>query len=148
MTDDLYAPGTAEVEIEREKGQPVMVDDERGKLGWVMLTNDRILFTHQKFAAGPGGGALPSLVAGTLQKRSEKKAGGPREVAALADVRAGTPVKRRMLPDLYELSLADGSTCRLSAKLGKKWSPTIRRLLTERHGRTVVDEGGDSWRAE
>jgi hypothetical protein len=147
MSDDAYAPGTAEVEIEREGGQPVMADEERGKLGWVMLTNDRILFTHQKFAAGPGGGALPALVAGKLQKRSEKKAGGPREVARLTDVRGGKPVKRRLLPDLYELALADGSTCRLSAKLGKKWSPTIQRLVAERHGRTVVEDGEHAWRA-
>jgi hypothetical protein len=146
--EDPFAPGAPEAEIERLKGQPVMVDGERGKLGWVMLTNDRILFTHQKFAAGGTAGALGGLVAAGLQKRSEKKAGGPREVVVLSKVTGAQPVKRRMLADLWELEMADGSTCRLAAKTGKKWDPTIRRLLTDRHGKTVVEEGEGAWRVE
>jgi hypothetical protein len=45
-----------------------------------------------------------------------------------------------MLPDLYELTLTDGSTCRTHRKLHKKWDATIRRLLTERHGAAVVED--------
>lgn len=28
----------------------------------------------------------------------------------------------------------------------KEWTPLLRRALTERHGRTVVDEGPDGWK--
>ena len=147
MGEEAFAAGSAESELEQASGEPVMVGDERGKLGWVFLTNDRILFTQQKFAATGAGGALGALAADQLQKRSEKKSGGPREVAVLADVRGGGPQSRRFLPDLYELRLADGSNVRLSKKLGQKWEPTIRRLVAERHGRTVTDEG-DGWRAD
>jgi hypothetical protein len=147
MGDDTYSAGTPEVEIERLKGQPMLLNGETGKLGWVMLTNDRILFTQQKFASGQGG-ALTGLVTASLQKRSEKKAGGPREVVVLDRLRSGKPVKRRLLADLYVLEMDDGSTCRLAAKTGKSWSPKIRRLLEERHGRTVVEDPGDSWHVE
>jgi hypothetical protein len=54
---------------------------------------------------------------------------------------------RKMLPDLYMLTRADGKTCRLHRGLRKKWDPTIRRLLAERHGLSVSDDG-DGWRVE
>ena len=55
--------------------------------------------------------------------------------------------ERRLIPDLYELTLADGRTVRIHRKLRKKWDATIRRLLTERHGATV-SEDGDAWVVE
>jgi hypothetical protein len=66
----------------------------------------------------------------------------------LAEVRGARPVKRRFLPDLYEFTMADGSTCRIAAKTSKNWTPTIRRLLTERHGLNVYDDGDHWWRVE
>ena len=53
-----------------------------------------------------------------------------------------------MLPDLFELTFAEGTTCRTHRKLHKKWDATIRRLLTERHGAEVVEDGPDGWRVE
>jgi hypothetical protein len=146
--EEAFARGTGEVELERHKGIAVSVGGERGKMGSVMLTNDRILFTQQKFMNTGQGGALGALVVDQLQKRSEKRAGGPREVLKLADIRSARTNKRRMLPDLYEFTLADGSTSWLSKEMRKRWDDTIRRLLAERHGRTVIDDGEGGWRVE
>jgi hypothetical protein len=138
---DAFIPGTPEVELEKLSGQPVMREGERGKLGWIVLTNDRVLFTDQKFVSTGSEGVLGDLAVQLLQKRSEKKAGGPRAVVELAELRSAQDVKRRLLADLYEFTMADGSTCRVSKTVRDKWSATIRRLLTERHGRSLVDEG-------
>jgi hypothetical protein len=99
---------------------PVAVEGERGKMG--------------------SGAAL--------QDRHEKKAGGPREIVRLAEVRGARRQRRRMLLDLYELTLADGTRCRVHRKLLKKWDPTIRRLMVERHGLAITDHGPDGWRSE
>jgi hypothetical protein len=138
----------AETQIDLRRGEPLMLEDTRGKLGTIVLTSDRILFTQQKFASTTGGGALAALVAGQLQKRSERKAGGPLEVCALTEIRGGAPAKRKFLPDLYEFTLDDGSSFRVSLKTGEAWEPTIRGLLAERHGRTAFDEGDGSWRVK
>jgi hypothetical protein len=131
--------------MDRIDGMPVMVDGERGRMGDVVLTNDRILY-GEKF--GPTGNLIGDLAASALETRSEKKAGGPRIAARLADVRAASLQRRRLLPNLYVLKLEDGSRCRTHRKLRKKWDGTIRRLLTERHGLTVVHENADGWQAE
>ena len=52
-----------------------------------------------------------------------------------------------MVPDLYVLTLADGRSVRTHRKLRKRWDPTIRRLLTDRHGATITQDG-DAWHAE
>ena len=141
--DSAFAPGTPEVEIDRIDGMPVHVDGERGRMGDVVLTNDRILY-GQKF--GPTGNLIGDLVASGLEERSAKKAGGPRVAARLADVRGGRLERRRLLPDLYALTLEDGSRCRTHRKVRKQWDETIRRLLTERHGLPVFDDGEGGWR--
>ena len=145
MGDEAFTPGTDEVELEHNGGTACSIRGERGKLGTVVLTNDRILFSQQKFASADGG-VLGALVADQLQKRSERKAGGPREVLALGELRGARLNRRRLLPDLYEFTLEDGSICWVSHNVRKTWDPTIRRLLAERHGRTVVDDGEESWR--
>ena len=145
MDDSAFAPGTPEVEIDRVDGVPVHVDGERGRMGDVVLTNDRIVY-GQKF--GPTGNVIGDLAASALETRSERKAGGPRSAAELADVRGASLQRRRLLPDLYVLTMEDGSRCRTHRKLRKMWDGTIRRLLTERHGMTVVHETADGWVAE
>lgn len=42
---------------------------------------------------------------------------------------------------------AGGSERRLNDGF-KKWDPLLRRVLAERHGRRVVEDGSDAWRAE
>ena len=149
VADDAFSPESPEIQLDQRGGTGVVIQGERGKLGWVALTNDRVLFTQQKFAASPGTGVLAAAVARGLQKRSEKKAGGPREVFSLTEVRSARFVKRRWpLGDVYEFTLADDTTCGLGKSLLKAWDAQIRRLLTERHSRTVVDDGEECWHVE
>lgn len=146
MDDAVFHPGTPEVEISRREGMPMFVSGERGKMGEVMLTNDRILFTDKTFGA-TGVNIIGDLAASAVQAHKDKKTGGgPREILRVTDLRAGRMQRRRLLPDLYELTLADGSICRTHRRLKKRWDETIRRLLSERHGLTVADDG-DGWRA-
>jgi hypothetical protein len=145
VDDSAFAPGTPEVELDRIDGVPVHVDGERGRMGDVVLTNDRIVY-GEKF--GPTGSLIGGLAEAALEARSEKKAGGPRIAATLSDVRGASLTRRRLLPDLYVLTMEDGSRCRTHRKLRKKWDDVIRRLLTERHGMTVVHENADGWTAE
>jgi hypothetical protein len=145
MGEELFSPGTPEAEIDRRAKTLVMPEDERGKIGYVMLTNDRILFTQQKWDAGPGGGALAALVAKGLQSRSEAKSDGPREVVALSEVSEIKKIRRRMRGDVYEFTMSDGSTCAVDAKAIKSWNGMILRLLAERHGRSVSEVGENAW---
>jgi hypothetical protein len=109
------------------------------------LTNDRILSVDQKFGTSGSESAVGMVLAAAMQAAAEHKAGGPRDVVRLAEIRGGRLQRRRLLPDLYELTLADGSTCRMHRKLRKKWDATIRRLVTERHGIAGVEEIEDGW---
>jgi hypothetical protein len=145
MDDAAFVRGPPEVEIDKRDGMPVAVQGERGKMGRVVLTNDRIVFSHN--STGASGSLVGGLVEGALQDRAERKAGGPQQLVSLAELRGGRMQRRRLLPDLYELTRADNTTCRLHRKLRKRWDATIRRLLSERHGLTVTDDG-DGWRAE
>ena len=147
MGDEAFVPGTDEVELEHKSGIACSIRGERGKMGTVALTNDRILFTQQKFGSAQGG-VLGAIVADQLQKRSERKAGGASEVLALQEIRRARLNRRRFLPDLYEFTLEDGSVCWVSHEMRKKWDPTIRRLLSERHGLSVVDDGDEAWHVE
>ena len=148
MGEEIYSPGAPEAEIDRRAKALVMPQDERGKIGYVMLTNDRILFTQQKWDAGPGGGALAALVAKGLQSRSEKKSGGPREIVSLSEVSGIRKIRRRMRGDVYEFTMSDGSTSAVDAKAVKQWNGLILRLLAERHGRSVSEVGEDAWQID
>jgi hypothetical protein len=148
MGDEVFTPGSPEAEIDQRKKVLVMPQDERGKIGYVVLTNDRILFSQQKWDAGVGGGALTTLVAQGLNKRADKKSGGPQEIIPLADVRSIKVIRRRMRGDVYEFTMADGSTCAVDKSAMKHWDDTVRRLLTERHGRSVSADGEDSWQVQ
>lgn len=148
MDDAAFRSGTPEVEIGRRDGMPVFISGERGKMGQIVLTNDRIVFTDKTFG-GTGASIIGDLAASAVQAHKDKKAGGggPRELLRLADLRAGRLQRRHLLPNLYELRVADGSSCRTHRRLFKRWDREIRRLLSERHGLTVTEDG-DGWRAE
>ena len=145
MAEEVFTAGSPEVDVNSSRKSLVMQEGERGKIGTVVLTNDRMLFTQQKFDSGVGGGALGALVAEGLQKRSEKKSGGPRELFSLSEVQGIKKVRRRMRGDIYEFTLIDGTTCAVDAKAMKGWNETVLRLLAERHGRTVSEVGEDAW---
>jgi len=140
MSSDAFTPGTPEVELDRRTGMPVYIEGEKNDMGDLTLTNDRILFVSNKF--GPSGNIIGDLIGSALQGEQKKH-----EIVRLPDLRAGRTQSRRLVPDLYELTLADGRTVRVHRNLRKKWDATIRRLLSERHGATVTEDG-DAWRAE
>jgi hypothetical protein len=148
MTDDAFSPGSPETEIDRRNKVLVMPPGRRGMIAYVMLTNDRILFGRQLFVNPGGAGLLDLVVERQIQKQYDKKAGGPSELLTLTDIRSAKKIRRPLRGDLYEFELSDGTTCGLGASAGKHWDADIRRLLSERHRRTVVDEDAGSWRAE
>jgi hypothetical protein len=99
---------------------PLFVQGEKNDMGDLTLTNDRILFVSNKL--GHSGNIIGDLIGGALEGKQ-----GKHEITRLADLRAGRMQNRRVVPDL--------------------WDATIRRLLTQRHG-AAVTEDGDAWRAE
>ena len=135
-----FAPGTPEVEIDRRTGMPLFIQHEKNDMGDLTLTNDRILFVSNKL--GSSGNLIGDLIGSALQGDQKKH-----EIVRLPDLRGGRMQSRRLVPDLYELTLADGRSVRMHRKLRKRWDATIRRLLTDRHGVTVTEDG-DAWRAE
>jgi hypothetical protein len=144
MSDDsAYSPGAPETDIDHAEGCPAEVNDGRGRRGDLTLTNDHIRFGVPKH--GPTtGNIIGDLAAGALEHSSSSKQ--PDVLLTIAEVRAAGTRKRRLLPDLYEFTQADGDTCRFPMKQGRKWEPIVRRLLVERHGCTVVDDGSHAWR--
>jgi hypothetical protein len=148
MQADVFEAGSDEGEVERRNKVLVMPHDQRGMLAQVLLTNDRVLFSRQLFASSGEGGLVALLAERQIQKRYDKKSGGPTELVALADIRSAKRLRRPLRGDLYEFTLEDGSTCGLGASAGKTWDPQIRRLLAERHGRTVVEDGETGWQVE
>ena len=140
MDEASFAPDAPEAELDRRTGMPVYIQGEKNDMGDLTLTNDRILFVSNKL--GATGNLIGDLVGSALQGEQKKH-----EIVRLPELRAGGLQKRRLVPDLYELKLADGRSVRVHRKLRKKWDATIRRLLTERHGVTVTEDG-DAWRAE
>lgn len=144
----MFTAGSPEAEIERRSKVLVMPAEGRGQISYVILTNDRILFSRQLFAS-PGEGGLAALVAeGAIQRVYDKKSKGPAELLALGDVRGAKKIRRPLRGDVWEFTLADGTTCSLGASAAKHWDSQIRRLVSERHGRTVVDDGDGAWRVQ
>ncbi len=146
MNNTAFLPGGEEVQIDQRSRVLLMQPGQRGKIGFVSLTNDRILFSQQKFDATASGGVAAALVARGLQKHADKKAGGPSEVLSLGDIRSAKRIRRPLRGDLYEFTLEDGSTRGIGASAARSWDPTIRRLLTERHGRALSEDGEGAWR--
>jgi hypothetical protein len=144
MGERAFAPGTPEAKLDEVPTQPVWVEGTRAKIGSLALTNDRILFVKDVGGAG-GAGLVESLLAapGEMAAQATERA---QAVVPLAQVSGGRVVPRRLVADLYEFTLADDSTCRVGKHLGERWEPTIHRLLTERHQRSVVSEGTTGWR--
>lgn len=145
MDDTVFAPGTPEVEIDRRSGLPVAMEGEKGRMGEVVLTNDRILMGDRVQGTGT---LVGEIAAAAVEAGVQRKAGGPgpHELVRLSDVRGARMQRRRLIPDLYELTLADGRTCRLHRSLRRHWDTDIRRLVAQRHG-LAVTEDAEGWRA-
>ena len=61
----------------------------------------------------------------------------------LADITRVSHVTKLTVRDIVVIETTAGET--RFANGFKAWSPLLRRAITERHGRTVVDEGPDAW---
>lgn len=143
VDDQAFAPGTPEVQLDAVPNQPIWSEGKR-RIGSILLTNDRILVIKDA-GGGPPTGLVAQLLSAPLEilAHANERA---QVVVILADVTRARVVPRRLVADLYEFTLADGSTCRFGKHLQTRWDPMIQRLMTERHNRPVVDEGSSGWR--
>ena len=63
---------------------------------------------------------------------------------SLTDITRISHVTKLTVRDILVIEAAGGET--RFANGFKAWSPLLRRALTERHGRTVDEDGPDAWR--
>lgn len=146
VDDRAFASDSPEVQLDEVPTQPVWIQGKRSTVGSVVLTNDRILFIRGASGSPQSGlvGQLLSVPLDALAQALERA----QVVVSLPDVTGAKVVPRRLVADLYEFRLADGSTCRFGKHLGERWEQTIHRLLTQRHGRSIVPDGAGAWRVE
>jgi hypothetical protein len=144
VDDQAFRPDSPEIQLDEVPTQPVWIQGRRATVGSVVLTNDRILFI--KDASGsPQSGLVGQLLSAPLDALAQALERA-QVVVSLPEVTGGKVVRRRLVADLYEFTLADGSTCRFGNHLGERWEQTVHRLLTERHGRSIVPDGAGAWR--
>ena len=137
MDDQAFQPGTPE-QVLHEQATVLMAGGPfTNKRGNAFLTNDRILFSDVKFDADQIGGAL----AGWLE--SFRKERPPMVDMPLADVTKVWHLKKLTVRDIIVVESSSGEA-RFSTGYGA-WTPLLRRVLQERHGRTVVDDGTEGF---
>lgn len=144
MTDQAFQPGTDEDVLNEQQTVLMAGGPLKNKRGHALLTNDRVLFMDQRFApeqAGAVGGWLAGKLAEELEKRRKERP--PMVDLRLTDITRVSHVTKLTVRDILVIETAAGET-RFATGF-KEWSPLLRRALTERHGRTVVDEGADAW---
>jgi hypothetical protein len=145
VDESAFLPGTEEVEIE-EHLDALIDGGQRARIGRAVLTNDRIIFVDQKYNSGMAaatGGILAALVTNKLQKKHEAK--GPFLDLPIAEITRVARAKKLLNKDL--LVFEAGGIERRFNEAFSKWAPLLRRLLNERHGKTITDDGPDAWRA-
>jgi hypothetical protein len=144
VDDSAFRPGTDEVELD-EHAEVISGGNERARIGRVVLTNDRIVFVDQKYnsgAAAASGGILAALLVDKLQKKHEAK--GPFLDLPLTELTRVARGKKLLNKNLLVFE-AGGLERRLNSGYAE-WAPLLRRLLEERHGKTIVADGEDAWR--
>jgi hypothetical protein len=143
VDERTFQPGTPEVQIEEVPTMPVWIGDRRAQVGSLVLTNDRMLWIKET-GAGAAESVITELLAtpGQVLARAREEAQVLMPLGELARARI---VPRRVVANLYEFTLADGSIFRIGARLAQRWEPTIQRLLTERHQRSVVRDDSEGW---
>jgi hypothetical protein len=145
VDDEAFTPGAAETELAHEATVLMGGNALKNKRGHVLLTNDRLLFTDQRFnpiLAGSVGGPLAGLLAGALESRRKGKP--PILDFPLTDITRASHVTKLTVRDILVIE-AGGGEHRFSEGY-HTLGPLLRRALTERHDRTVVDDGPDAWR--
>jgi len=145
MDEDAFRPSTREVELHNQATVLMASGPISNKRGNALLTNDRVLFTDQRFNAAMATG-VGGVLAGSLAAQLEKlrKEHPPLVDLSLTDVTRISHVTKLTVRDILVIETAGGET-RLANGF-KAWSPLLRRALTERHGRTVDEDGQDAWR--
>lgn len=144
MAEEAFQPGAAEDVLSELETVLMAGGPLKNKRGHALLTNDRILFMDQRFApaqAGAVGGWMAAKLAEELEKRRKERP--PMVDFALTDITRVSHVTKLTVRDILVIETRAGET-RFASGF-KEWSPLLRRALTERHGRTVVDEGADAW---
>ncbi|MFN2593896.1 MAG: hypothetical protein ABR579_03280 [Actinomycetota bacterium] len=145
MDEQAFAPGTPEVELNNQATVLMAGGPLKNKRGHAILTNDHILFLDQRFSAQQSaavGGVLAGLLAEGLEKLRKEKP--PLVDLQLAEVTRVSLIKKMTVRDIIVIESASGAT--QFANGYKVWEPLLRRALTERHGRTVTEDGSDAWR--
>jgi len=148
MADD--APDEGATEVATTSGALLKGDvSSRAVMGWATVTNERLLFTHQRYNPGMAtavGGVLSSLMADRLQRRHQVREGPVRHIP-LGDIRRLSRGSFRLNRNVLVLDLADGRTASVSDGF-KQLHEELRRVLTERHGKRLVPQGEGSWRVD
>jgi hypothetical protein len=138
MDDDVFRPGTPEVELQDLATVLMAGGPFSNKRGHALLTNDRVLFSDQKFDAAMStavGGVLAGALADGMEER--RKEHPPMVDMPLTDITKVSHITKLTVRDILIIETRAGET-RLANGF-KAWSPLLRRALTERHGKTVTD---------
>jgi hypothetical protein len=145
MGDDAFRPGTPEVQLQDLATVLMAGGPFSNKRGHALLTNDRVLFSDQKFDAAMST-AVGGVLAGTLASGLEKlrKEHPPMVDMPLTDITKVSHITKLTVRDILVIETAAGET-RLANGF-KDWSPLLRRALSDRHGKTVADDGEDAFR--
>ena len=145
MDEDAFRPGTPEVQLHDEATVLMAGGALKNKRGQVHLTNDRLFFTDQRFDPGGAtgaGGVLAGALAGALEKL--RKEHPPMVEFPVTDITRVSHVVKLTVRDIIVVETAAGEN--RFANGFKVLSPLLRRVLAERHGRSVVEDGTDAWR--
>ena len=142
MDDDAFRPGTPEAQLHDEATVLMAGGALKNKRGVLHLTNDRLFFNDQRFDTTLGG------LAGSLSEALEKlrKEHPPMIDLALTDITRVSHVTKLTVRDILVVETAAGES--RFANGFKTLNPMLRRALSERHGRSVVDDDADAdaWR--
>jgi len=145
MDEEAFRPGTPEVQLQDLATVLMSGGPFSNKRGHALLTNDRVLFSDQKFDAAMStavGGVLAGTLASGLGKL--RKEHPPMVDMPLTDITKVSHVTKLTVRDILVIETAAGET--RFANGFKDWSPLLRRALSERHARTLADDGEDAFR--
>jgi hypothetical protein len=128
-------------ETELDTRNTALVAGAKSKVGHAIVTNRQLVFFDTKFMGGSAGGVLGAAIASGLQKRHED--GGPLVTIPVESITGITRQKKLLSKDRVEISTT-GDTYVFSDGW-EKWSVLLRDLLTSDYGKTIADNGTDSW---
>jgi hypothetical protein len=145
MDENAFQPGTPE-DLLHDQATVLMAGNAlKNKRGHAHLTNDRILFMDQRFNPQQStavGGLLAGALASGLEKLRKERP--PMVDLPLTDITRVSHVKKLTVRDILVIE-SGGDEIRFANGF-QAWNPLLRRALTERHGRTIEDDGPEAWK--